>query len=49
MTTPRDLRYAGYRYLEMAVAGSSAISYLNMGRPETILVDTDKRVTKMEE
>lgn len=32
------------RELEIAVANSSAISYLNIGRPETILIDTEDRL-----
>lgn len=32
------------RELQMAIAGSSAISYLQMGRPETILFDTPERL-----
>lgn len=32
------------RELEIAIANSSAISYLNMGRPETILIDTEERL-----
>ncbi len=30
--------------LEIAVANSSVISYLNVGRPETILIDTEERL-----
>ena len=30
--------------MEMAVANSSVISYLNIGRPETILIDTEQRL-----
>ena len=30
--------------MKIAVANSSVISYLNIGRPETILIDTEKRL-----
>ncbi len=30
--------------LELVIANSSAISYLHMGRPETILIDTEERL-----
>jgi hypothetical protein len=32
--------------LELAVANSSVISYLQVGRPETILIDTQERIQK---
>jgi hypothetical protein len=36
-----------WRELELAVSNSSVLSYLNVGRPETILVDTEKRLEKV--
>jgi hypothetical protein len=32
--------------LQVAIANSSAISYLNVGRPETIILDTEERFAK---
>jgi len=37
------------RELELAVSNSSAMSYLNVGRPETILIDTDERLARVME
>lgn len=38
-----------WRELEYATANSSAISYLNMGRPDTIVIDTEERLEKVRE
>lgn len=40
-------RPAMMRELEIAVSNSSAISYLNVGRPETILIDTEERLARV--
>ena len=32
--------------LELSVANSSVISYLQVGRPETILIDSAKRIER---
>lgn len=34
------------RELELAIANSSVLAYLNIGRPETIFVDADDRLEK---